>query len=210
MAARNACDLAATEAAAEFDIPSDILLAITRVETGRGPDQTPWPWTINRAGDSGWFDTPDAAVAAAEDALALGSDNLDIGCFQLNYRWHGAAFPSVAAMFDPQDNARYAASFLSDLFAQEADWPRAVAAYHSRTPENADRYLARIEAVLAKLSGLSFTPDLSSPDLDSADLNPPDEPERQNQFPLLQAGARGSQGSLVPLLLARSPLIGAP
>lgn len=193
------CDMAAADAAAEFDVPVDILLAITRVETGRGHGGGlhPWPWAINQGGAGGWFDTSELAITAAEEVLASGRDNVDIGCFQLNYRWHGEAFPSVTAMFDPVDNARYAAGFLADLYADKGEWPAAIAAYHSRTPEHANRYLARIETVLAGLTG--------------ADIVTAPEPEaRENRFPLLLAGAQGANGSLVPVQLARAPLIGAP
>jgi len=190
------CDAAALDAATESGVPRDILLAITRVETGRdtGDGLKPWPWTINQGGAGAWFDTAEEAEQQATRAIDSGTSNLDIGCFQLNHRWHGARFPSLEAMFDPATNARYAAGFLADLYREKGDWPAAVAAYHSRSPEPAERYLARIETVLASLS--------ETPPPDAAVL-------RVNTYPLLQAGASGGRGSLVPLAPSRGPLIGA-
>ena len=78
--------------------------------------------------------------------------NLDIGCFQINLRWHGHAFASVAQMFDPLANARYAAEFLTDLHREFGDWDAAVAAYHSRTPHFATRYMERFHRIYAALT----------------------------------------------------------
>jgi len=188
------CDDAARTAARDSDTPLTVLLAITRVETGRGAggDLQPWPWTINQAGTGHWFDTATEAAAAAETALTDGTGNLDIGCFQLNHRWHGVNFASLDQMFDPLANARYAAAFLSDLYREMGDWPAAIAAYHSRSAGPAATYLAKIETVLA-------------------DLGPTPAPlvAHQNTYPLLQTGSRGSGGSLVPRLTASRPLFGA-
>ena len=188
------CDDAAHLAAQNSNTPLPVLLAITRVETGRSAAQglQPWPWTINHAGTGHWFDTASEAVAAAETALTEGSGNLDIGCFQLNHRWHAENFVSLEQMFDPEINARYAADFLSDLYREMGDWPSAVAAYHSRSAGPAASYLAKIETTLADLGA-----------------QPEPAVARANTYPLLQSGARGSGGSLVPRLAASHPLIGA-
>jgi len=187
------CDDAAVQAAADSGVPLSVLLAITRVETGRaqGGTLTPWPWTINQAGTGHWFDTAAEATRAAEAALAEGRGNLDIGCFQLNHHWHGAAFASLDQMFDPQTNAGYAAAFLSDLYREKADWTAAVGAYHSRSDGPAEKYLTRIASVLADLGEL-----------------PEDRLERSNSYPLLRAGGQASAGSLVPRQTAGTPLIG--
>lgn len=183
------CDDAAHMAAISQDVPKDILLAITRVETDRGSG--PWPWTINQAGTGAWFESAEQAVVAAQAILESGETNLDIGCFQLNHRWHGAAFSSLSAMIDPENNASYAAWFLSDLYRQQGSWPAAVAAYHSRTEQNAERYLARIETVLASMTAVP----LQQPAL------------HENGYPFLQPGFKGAAGSLVPLQSARGALV---
>ena len=191
------CDAAAQRASAATGVPLKILMAITRVETGRdsGRGLQPWPWAINRAGDGTWYDTADQAIAAATDALAEGARNFDVGCFQVNHRWHGEAFPSLEAMFDPDTNADYAARFLVQLFADKGNWADAVSAYHSNTEEYATAYLARIKDVVnAELGGPSMTQD-------------PDLP-RVNAYPLLNGGQAGSAGSIVPVVMLAQPLIG--
>lgn len=147
------CEWAAQQAAVESGVPADILGALTLTETGRLRNGTtrPWAWSVNAEGAGSWFDDPGTALAFAEARLAAGRTNVDIGCFQLNYRWHGEHFASVADMFDPLTNARYAARFVSQLHAETGDWRKAAGAFHSRTPANAKRYLARFDELLAGL-----------------------------------------------------------
>ncbi|WP_439124925.1 hypothetical protein [Marivita sp.] len=49
------CDMAAQRAATETGVPVDVMLTITRLETGRGKSAEAWPWTVNHAGDGSWF-----------------------------------------------------------------------------------------------------------------------------------------------------------
>lgn len=191
------CDTVAANAATETDVPLDLLRTIARVETGRNGE--PWPWTLNIDGQGYWFDSQQEAADAVESALADGANQIDLGCFQLNLRWHGAAFADVATMLDPQQNASYAARFLSDLYRERGDWRMAAADYHSRTPEKGENYVAALEAAfLASGSGPLPAPE------------PQPVTPRQNRFPLLLAGEIGGFGSLVPVTLGVSPLIGAP
>ncbi len=191
------CDAAAQTAARDSGVPADILLAITRAETGRRNRGVlrPWPWAINDNGQGVWFATRDEAMQAAQDRLSAGDDNFDIGCFQINTRWHGQAFASLNDMFDPATNARYAATFLTELMRETGDWNRAIAAYHSRTAELAGPYLDRVTA----LRGLPALPADSVQTADAA-------PQHPNLFPLLQSGTPGSAGSLVPMQGGLAPL----
>lgn len=193
------CDRAAVQAARDTGVPLETLLALTRTETGRGrPGATrPWPWAVNRGGQGAWFATRADAAEAVAQALEGGETNIDIGCFQLNYRWHGDAFATVDAMFDPLPNARYAARFLLSLYSETGDWRSAAGAFHSRRPAEAAAYLDRFDSVLAGLS--EITPDAGLATLHAA--------QRINAFPLLTAGAPGVPGSLVPLARSRPGLL---
>ena len=180
------CETAARQAAHEFGVPQDLLMAIALAESGR-PHQgqlRPWPWAVNEAGRGRWFDSLDAAEAHVTAQLDAGRRNIDIGCFQLNHRWHGMHFATVSAMFDPTENARHAARFLVQLYRETGDWTVAAGAYHSRTPHLSARYRDRIAALLGT----------------APDERPPEAPRRprQNAFPLLQGGPRGAAGSIVP------------
>jgi hypothetical protein len=187
------CLSAASDAALATGVPYEVLLAVAVVETGR--DDRPWPWTVNVAGDGQWFDTKDEAEAHAQEVLDQGYTNLDVGCFQLNIRWHSKGFGSLSDMLDPALNAGYAAEFLSDHYSRTGDWAAAAAAYHSATPEYAERYRAKFEETYASL-GATDMPD------------PPDALLRDNRFPLLLSGPTGGNGSLVPQATGGGPLIG--
>ncbi|MES2435824.1 MAG: lytic transglycosylase domain-containing protein [Pseudomonadota bacterium] len=199
------CDLAAQHAAQNSTVPLELLMAISRVETGRrsAGAMQPWPWTINQAGQGHWFDDADQAISFANDLLAQGEENFDAGCFQINLHWHSKNFGSLEDMFDPETNAAYAAEFLTRLFQSEGGWPEAVAAYHSRSPDQAQAYLSKVELALNDLRATGMVPPAAE-DLIAAAAPTP----RVNRFPLLQAGARGSAASLVPLTEGVMPLFG--
>jgi hypothetical protein len=200
------CLEAAAFAASESGVPYNVLLAITLVETGRaaGEQLKPWPWAVNQGGDGNWFQSEAEAQAYVQSALDQGVTNIDVGCFQLNHRWHAENFPSLQEMLDPAQNGLYAARLLARLQAETGDWSSAAAAYHSRTPEYAERYRAKFEGVMAQLG--DATPGLASaPRLAAAEPE-----ERPNLFPLLVRGPAGSGGSLVPATEGRTRLIGAP
>lgn len=148
------CNSAARRAAQSEGVPLDVMRAIARVETGRLRDGRlePWPWTINVEGQGYWFTSEIEAKSYVFNIFKAGKRSFDIGCFQINYRWHGKAFRSIDAMFDPDENATYAARFLKDLYAELGSWPAAVGAYHSRTPSLANAYSGRFQAVLAQLN----------------------------------------------------------
>lgn len=195
------CDQAAARASQSTGVPIDILLAISRVESGRRKDGAfgPWPWTINADGKGTFYDTKADAVAAATAHLTDGTGTFDSGCFQLNYRYHGDAFATFDDMFDPEQNADYAARFLLALYAEKGNWADAVAAYHSRTPDLAETYLNQVKAVLEGPN---------AGDADAAAAVVPVVSPHENNFPLLQPGGRGAYGSIVPMTSARGPLIG--
>jgi len=184
------CTDAARVAAERTSVPFAVLLAISQVETGRGSgtDIQPWPWTINDSGTGSWFASQQEAEAQARAIIAAGRTSFDLGCFQLNYRWHGGQFASVEAMLDPEANATYAAHFLADLYRESGDWSVAAGAYHSRTEEYAMRYRDRFDTAYAALSD------------DPQQARVVAQRERVNDFPLLQPrDGQRAPGSLVPL-----------
>jgi hypothetical protein len=189
------CVSAARTAAQKTGVPFEVLLAISVVETGR--DFRPWPWTVNLGGEGHWLMSADEAAKLVQDALDQGATNIDLGCFQLNYRWHAAAFATIGEMLDPDRNALYAAEFLSQQHTRTGNWALAAAAYHSGTPEYADRYRARYEETFAELGNTSTI---------AADPST----RRSNGFPLLVTGTSGRKGSLVPATPIGSRLLGRP
>lgn len=195
-ASGNICTAAARNAALQTGVPENLLVAITITETRQSGSA--WPWSINRSGEGNWYPDRPAAEVAARSFVDAG-DSIDVGCFQLNTRWHGHAFASVEAMLDPDANALHAAGFLRDLYAETGGWAAAVAAYHSRDPDRGEAYLLRVGEVLASLSS----------GLPNAMIDPTPV-SRANGFPLLSGGLPGASGSIVPRLAGGIPLVGAP
>lgn len=151
------CDLAAQHAAHATGVPLDILRTISIAGTGRKErsKMVPWPWTVNVEGRGIWFDTEAQAISNILRHFKSGKRNFDIGCFQINYRWHGHAFRSIEEMFEPMANTRYAALFIRRLHREFGDWDRAIGAFHSRTHKHAQRYLERYSEVRRSLEGQS-------------------------------------------------------
>ncbi len=129
-----------------YRIPGNLLLAIGLQEAGlmRDGELTVWPWTANAAGDGRYFGHPSAAQAWVSARIKDGEDSVDVGCMQINLRWHPDAFETLADGFDPTINVDYAARLLVGLHEETGDWVKAAGRYHSATPEHQQRYLARL------------------------------------------------------------------
>jgi hypothetical protein len=203
------CDMAASEASQREGVPLSVLKAISLNETGRKKNGAfrPWPWTVNMEGKGVWFDSREEAQAYAQKEYDRGARSFDLGCFQINFKWHGENFSSIEQMFDPMANAIYAARFLRDLYAEQGSWEAAAGAYHSRTPEFADRYAARFSRIRNGLANEAAKDIPDIPDIvlaaygpDGVSPSPGAEPMvRVNTYPLLQTGTAGGLGSLVPI-----------
>jgi hypothetical protein len=150
------CERAIVTGARRGGVPVEVLHAIALTETGRnlGGRLRPSPWAINREGQGHWFRSHDEALAFARASIAAGRPSFDVGCVQINYRWHGRAFPSIEAMLDPEWTATYAAQFLRTLYEERGSWSAAAGAYHSLTPELANTYRTRFDRILAGLAPL--------------------------------------------------------
>lgn len=182
----NSCDAATAKAAEVSGVPVNVLMAIARVESGRTVDGVfrPWPWAVNEGGTSVFFESLAEAKDHVAKAMSEGKTNIDVGCFQINIRWHGSAFTSLDVIFDPKENARYAARFLSDLYHEKGSWDAATGAFHSRQTKAASAYLDKVTAMMAMTRATSAK-------------SPFGQAPRKNTYPLLQAGSPDSHGSLV-------------
>lgn len=141
------CLSAILAAEERHDIPDHLLLAIGIQEAGRnGPEGLAvWPWTVNAAGEGRFFKSREDAQAWVYEKQAEGVTSIDIGCMQINMRWHGEEFPSEEAMFDPERNVDYAARFLRNLYRQTGSWEQAAGRYHSGTQKHQNRYLTSLK-----------------------------------------------------------------
>jgi hypothetical protein len=142
------CEGAGAEAERAWQLPSGLLAAIGRVESGRYDPATGrvagWPWTINAAGQGHYFDTRAAAIAATRDLQMQGVRLIDVGCFQIDLFYHPQAFATLDEAFDARSNANYAARFLSELYGRTGSWEAAIAGYHSAVPDAGEPYRSRV------------------------------------------------------------------
>jgi hypothetical protein len=144
-------DLCADAVAAQerrHGIPDRLMTAISLVESGRwdakAGKSTAWPWTVTAQGKGRFFPTKSAAIAAVKRLQARGVTSIDVGCMQVNLRYHPTAFPSLSAAFEPSRNAAYAATFLTALKRDRGSWRKAVQHYHSSTAEKRIPYQKKV------------------------------------------------------------------
>lgn len=150
------CRAAATRLERQHHMPTGMVNSIAMVESGRrSPDGSlqAWPWTVNAEGRAYYFSTRDEAVDGVRRMLAEGKRTIDVGCMQVNLRYHPRAFTSVEEAFDPMSNVAYGAFFLRELEERSDSWNQAIGRYHSYSPSLNTRYAARVQAVWAKERG---------------------------------------------------------
>ena len=146
------CEALAAQAEIDYAIPSGIMQGIARVESGRvGLDgkRRSWPWTVNDGVEGLFFEDQESALEFVEVSYANGENSVDIGCMQINTKWHKDNFRDFAEMFDPDVNVEYAASFLITLRNRHGSWEQAIRHYHSNDPAKNERYVRKVNAVMA-------------------------------------------------------------
>jgi len=151
------CLRAILEAQERHNIPDNLLLAIGIQEAGRRVDGklTVWPWTANSEGRGAFFDSKKALEDWVRLTQSTGKRSIDVGCMQVNQRWHAQHFASLEEATDPTANADYAARFLRNLYAETRDWWEAAGRYHSSTKAFKDIYLKKL-AQNQRLANSSF------------------------------------------------------
>ncbi|MGY3439947.1 lytic transglycosylase domain-containing protein [Marinovum sp. KMM 9879] len=132
-------------------IPGNLLLAIGLQEAGlmHEGELTVWPWAANANGDGRYFDQPGTAQSWVRVQQSSGTSSIDVGCMQINLRWHPEAFATIEQGFDPAANVDYAARRLAELYAETGDWTEAAGRYHSATETLKTAYLDRLRSNVA-------------------------------------------------------------
>ncbi len=143
------CAATASKVEKELGLPAHLLTAISLAETGRsGPARrvATWPWTVHDGTQGHYFNTKKEAVAFVRELRTDGRRSIDVGCMQINLLHHPRAFTSVEEGFNPEQNIRYAASFLKDLAQTSKSWEEAVAKYHTQNPTIDEDYAPKVLA----------------------------------------------------------------
>ncbi|MGR3548033.1 MAG: transglycosylase SLT domain-containing protein [Roseovarius sp.] len=157
------CEALAAQAAERYGLPKGLLRAIARTESGRAQGKAgtqAWAWTSNVRGKGYYFGSKDEALTHLRQLVARGVRGFDVGCMQLNYRWHGDNFANLDEMIDPARNTDYAARYLSELRAETGSWEAATRYYHSRDPRRGAAYLGRVRQAMARLGPVETSPEM--------------------------------------------------
>lgn len=132
----------------QYGVPAGLLRSVALVESGRyyakKGEKVPWPWTINIEGEGSTYDTKAEAIAAVQQAQKQGKRSIDVGCMQINLKWHPDVFSNLEQAFAPHHNIAYAAEFLKGLKNDKGSWEEAVAHYHSATKELSNGYKKKV------------------------------------------------------------------
>ena len=152
-----ACLAAAGTVERAQGIPDGLLYAVSLAESGRWDPAAKrgyaWPWTVRAGPDAFVLDTKADAMGTVRRLQAEGRRNIDVGCAQINLRYHPDAFTSLEEAFEPKANLRYAADFLVRLRNETGSWEDAVARYHSADPARGPRYRDKVYRHWASLEG---------------------------------------------------------
>ncbi|MBL4614170.1 MAG: murein transglycosylase [Magnetovibrio sp.] len=148
----NTCITAIAHQERTKGIPKGLLQAISLAESGRWFEQTDqgrgeiiaWPWTVTTGGRGHYLPNRSDAVAFVKSLRADGVQNIDVGCMQINLKYHPDAFASIEKAFDARTNAAYAADFLKSRYAVSQSWIQAAGDYHSTTPKLNQTYRLKI------------------------------------------------------------------
>jgi len=142
------CDVAIQYQERRLGIPKGLLSAISLAESGRWNEANgatiAWPWTVTTGGKGYFLPNRMDAIAYVKSLQADGVENIDVGCLQINLKYHPDAFVSIAQAFDANANATYAANFLAERFALSKSWIKAAGDYHSTTPALNKSYRKRV------------------------------------------------------------------
>ena len=129
-----------------LNLPKNILLAISLTETGRLVDgiYIPWPWSLNVKGKGFYLDNKKQATKYALTNIKNFTKNVDIGCMQINYYYHGKKFDNFDDIIDPKTNVLWAGFFLIDLRKKYGSWKEAIMRYHSSNPVRKKNYYNKV------------------------------------------------------------------
>lgn len=136
--AENECLNAITKYEQLYSIPKGLLKAVSKVESAYNP------LALNDGLKQHKFKNKQEAIERITYLQSIGKTNFDVGCMQINYRWHYKNFTSVEEMLDVDWNVRYAASHLYGLYKEHESWQIAIRYYHSYDPEIHKKYSKKI------------------------------------------------------------------
>tara|TARA_E500000331_G_C17109472_1_gene648993 strand:- start:83 stop:694 length:612 start_codon:yes stop_codon:yes gene_type:complete len=143
---KESCNYFTEKYGKEYRLPNGLLTSISLVESGIQKKEKgfqSWPWTLNVSGKSKYFDNKQEVL----DYLRLNlkkNKSIDVGCMQINTKYHLKKFNDLDHIIDPKENVKYAAEFLSRLYKKHRSWNEAISRYHSSIPKKKKLYLKKV------------------------------------------------------------------
>lgn len=137
----------------KHNLPVNSLYSISLHETAKKHSRhnilVVWPWTVmNNKEKKGYhFKTQNEAIGYAKMQFVSGNKNLDVGCMQINLKYHPDAFVSLDQAFSPKSNIAYGAYFLNKNREKLGSIEKAIGRYHSATEHLAVKYCRNISRI---------------------------------------------------------------
>ncbi len=139
-----------------YNLPKDSLYSISLQETKKKHSKfnigIVWPWTVNVEGIGHHFKTKAAAVNFTKDQINQGKKSIDVGCMQVNLKYHPNAFKSINQAFSPQNNIAYASKLLKEKYNKHKNWTKAIGSYHSESDGIGKKYSDNVKKIAQNIS----------------------------------------------------------
>lgn len=144
LSSSNPCYQAIQKYSASMNVPLNVFYGISKTESNFHP------WAINVHGKSVFNANRRQTISYVRSLIEKEIYSFDVGCMQMNVKWHHTRFRSIDELVDPWHNVYQSGLFLLELKREFGSWPRAVSAYHNRNPSIGNAYLEQVLANLAR------------------------------------------------------------
>lgn len=132
----------------KYHMPKNLMKAIAYTESGKWSrhfrKNIVWPWTINSHGKGYYFKTKQEAIDKVKELKKMGRKSIDVGCMQINLKYHPDAFKNLDEALSPKHNIGYSAQFIANKYKRYNSWETAIRHYHNRKRKYSNRYLRRV------------------------------------------------------------------
>lgn len=108
--------------------------------TESGMDGSPDPYAMNIAGRSHHAKSTGEMAQIIASNYKRGVTSIDVGCMQVNLKYHGGKFARPTDLLDSATNVDYGASYLIKLAADKGSWREGVMDYHNKNNPSRRRW----------------------------------------------------------------------
>ncbi|MBL94711.1 MAG: hypothetical protein CFH06_00852 [Alphaproteobacteria bacterium MarineAlpha3_Bin5] len=130
------CETAIEKLEMETTVPSYLLKHLSLAKSGRFDQENlaikPWPWTVSINEFQLFFDTREKAFHEARMLVQEGWSDLKFGCLQIRVDNLDLVASKLSIMFDPANNIRLGADYLTRLYQNGQNWQTALDIFISK------------------------------------------------------------------------------